>query len=158
MSFQISALPHETFAHLFGLPDEALAQNNTLRVTATSHPGYPCRISLVDAAIGETLLLLNHQHQPAKTPYQSNYAIYVRENAIFATPAINEIPEILTNRPLALRAFCATGLLKTATLATAATLPETLAQLFENPDIAYIHIHNAAHGCYAARADRAPDI
>jgi len=27
--------------------------------------------------------------------------------------------------------------------------------LFGDPEIAYIHAHNAAHGCFVARVDRA---
>lgn len=32
--------------------------------------------------------------------------------------------------------------------------PEPFALFFANADIAYIHAHNAAHGCFAARVER----
>ena len=28
-------------------------------------------------------------------------------------------------------------------------------RLLANPDVAYLHVHNAMHGCYSARVDRA---
>ncbi len=32
--------------------------------------------------------------------------------------------------------------------------PAAFAPLFANPEIAYIHAHNAAHGCFSARIER----
>jgi hypothetical protein len=32
---------------------------------------------------------------------------------------------------------------------------QAIGRLFETPDAAYLHAHNAAHGCFAARIDRA---
>jgi hypothetical protein len=34
-------------------------------------------------------------------------------------------------------------------------LAPTIATLFANPAVAYLHVHNAKPGCYAARVDRA---
>lgn len=67
------------FERLFGLPDEALAAAGAIRVIANAQPGFPCRITLADAAPGEALLLVNHEHLPVDTPYRSRHAIYVRE-------------------------------------------------------------------------------
>ena len=33
-------------------------------------------------------------------------------------------------------------------------LPDAIRDLFANPAIAYIHAHNAADGCFAARIER----
>jgi hypothetical protein len=53
MSFRITGLPAEDFAPLFGLSDAELAQRGTVRRIADGRtPGYPCRISLTDAAPG----------------------------------------------------------------------------------------------------------
>lgn len=79
MSFTISGLPVEDFRPLFALNTEALAAQGIVRRVATAKPGFPCRIGLRDAEPGETVLLLNHEHQPADTPYRSSYAIYVRD-------------------------------------------------------------------------------
>ena len=81
MTYRISGLSPAPFAHLFGRSDAWLAQHGVERVTADAPNCYPDRIEMRDAHVGETLLLLNHLHQPANSPYQSSHAIYVLEGA-----------------------------------------------------------------------------
>ena len=46
MSFRITGLPAERFAHLFTLSDPELAAQGAVRRTADGRmPGYPCRQS-----------------------------------------------------------------------------------------------------------------
>jgi hypothetical protein len=154
-SFVVSGLPVERFEHLFGLADDALAEAGALRVTADDGR-YPCRVTLEDAAPGQTLLLVNYQHQSAPTPYQSNYAIFVSE-AARATQRLcpGELPPVLRGRSIALRAYDDAGMLLGADLALADDVAAKALAQFENPAVAYLHAHNAAYGCYAARIDRA---
>jgi hypothetical protein len=154
MSFIVSGLPLATFAPLFGLGDEALAAHNAVRVIA-DEGRYPCRITLEDALAGESLLLLNYQHQDAATPYRSNYAIYVRETAQAAQRLEGELPPVLRGRPIAVRAFDEAGMLLGAELALNDDVEAAIGRQFANPAAAYLHAHNAAHGCFAARIDRA---
>ena len=81
MSFQIHALPAEPFQELFTLSDQELAGVRASRMIADARPGYPCRVSLADAEPGETVILVNYEHQAADSPYRSAHAIFVRENA-----------------------------------------------------------------------------
>ncbi len=81
MSFQLVGVPYETFAPLFSLSDEALAKLDARRVIATEAPGYPCRVSLVDAAVGEELILVPFAHQPASSPYRASGPVFVRKAA-----------------------------------------------------------------------------
>ncbi len=154
MSFIVSGLPLETFTPLFGLDDEALAAHNALRVTA-DEGRYPCRVSLDYAQPGQSLLLLNYEHQDAATPYRSNYAIYVNEAAREARPPAGELPPVLRGRQISLRAFDGAGMLVGAELSLNDDVEAVIVRLFANPDAAYLHAHNAAHGCFAARIDRA---
>ena len=57
------------------------------------------------AELGEELLLLNFEHQPANTPYRATHAIYVRKVADQAFEAVDVVPEVLASRLLAVRAF-----------------------------------------------------
>ncbi len=155
-SFIVSGLPVERFEHLFGLSDQALAEAGALRVTAAADGRYPCRVTLEDAAPGQSLLLVNYQHQSAPTPYRSNYAIFVSEAARQARRlAPGELPPVLRGRPIALRAYDTAGMLLGAELALADDVAAKADGQFDNPAVAYLHAHNAAHGCYAARIDRA---
>ena len=65
MSYVVSGLPLEPFRPLFGLGEAELAAHGAIRVTASDDGNYPCRVTLEDAAPGETLLLLNYEHHAA---------------------------------------------------------------------------------------------
>jgi hypothetical protein len=155
MNFQITPLPLAQFTPLFALSDEELAARNIVRRVVDRYPGFPCRVSLEDAPLGETVLLLNYEHQPADTAYRSSHAIFVRERAHEATPAVNEIPEVLRRRLLSVRGFDARGLMAKADVVEGAALADAIADFFASHDVAYLHLHNAKPGCYAARVDRA---
>ena len=105
MSYRIRGLSPAPFAHLFGLSEAELAKHGAERVTAHKPNTYPDRVEMRDADVGETLLLLNHTHQPAKSPYHSSHAIYVIEGASQAYDCVDEIPEVMARRLLSLRGF-----------------------------------------------------
>jgi hypothetical protein len=154
MTYSISGLAPDSFAPLFALDDAALAERGAVRVRATASRGFPCRVSLEDAREGEQLILLHHTSHDVATPYRSAYAIYVRQGAVQAGPFIDTTPPVFAGRPLAMRGFGADGMLKDARLALPDTADEAIQALFDDPGIAYIDVHNAAHGCFAARAHR----
>lgn len=153
MTYCIEGLHRADFAHLFALNDAELAAHNAVRVTATG-PGFPCRVSLEDAKAGEQLILLNYTSHDVATPYRSSYAIYVREDGEEIAPLIDETPPVFEGRPLGLRAFDQDGMLRNAALALPGQADAKIRELFAGDNIAYIHAHNAAHGCFSARIDR----
>ena len=153
MTYRIEGLRRADFATLFAMSDAELAAQNAVRVTATG-PGYPCRVSLEDAKAGEQLILLNYTSHDVATPYRSTYAIYVRANADEIVPLIDATPPVFEGRPLGLRAFDEGGMLKNAALALPGQADAKIRELFADDNIAYIHAHNAAHGCFSARIDR----
>lgn len=154
MTFTISGLTSADFAPFFAMDEQDLHQRGARRVTVDRKPGFPCRISLQDAEVGESVILLNHTSHDVDTPYRSAYAIYVRDTAD-APPFVDCLPPVFESRPMALRAFDAAGMLRDARLALRGDAAQAIADLFANRDIAYIHAHNAAHGCFSARIDRA---
>ena len=81
MHYRISGLSPEPFRHLYGLSDDELARAGVIRYLADKSPGFPDRIEMRDADIGQRLLLLNHVCQTAATPYRASHAIFVREGA-----------------------------------------------------------------------------
>lgn len=160
MSYIVSGLPAEPFHSYVGLDAEALAARQARRVVAGDDGRYPCRVSLENAMPGEALLLVNYEHQAADSPYRSSYAIFVREAALDgsgeARSFAGELPPVFKDRPMALRAFSETGMLLEASLSPATgDLEAAIEALLARPDVAYLHAHNAAHGCFAARIDRA---
>lgn len=155
MTFRITALPRARFAPLFALDDAALAVHRARRVVADAKPGFPCRVSLVDAEPGESLILVHHEHQGADTPFRASHAIYVREQAVEATLDPGEVPALFRHRTLSLRGFDSAGMMRDATLAPGTAIEAAIDAMLANRAIAYVHLHYAAPGCYAARADRA---
>ena len=150
MGYRIEGLDGERFAHLFGLDEAALAERGAVRVTSDSERGFPCRVSLDFAAPGESVLLLNHISHDVPTPYRTAYAIYVREQGGEAPVFVDRLPPVLDGRLLSLRAFDRAGMLRTALLAQADEVEARIAELFEDPEVASIHAHTPAYGCFLA--------
>ena len=155
MDFRIKGLSPEPFRHLFGLSEGELARHGVVRYLVDKKPGYPDRIEMRDAEPGETVLLLNHVCQSADTPYHASHAIFVREGAEQPYDRLNEIPEVMRARLLSLRGYDARGMMLDADVVEGQNLEPIIERLFANPDIAYIHVHNAKRGCYSGCIDRA---
>lgn len=155
MSFQIHALPLDAFAPLFALSDDDLRARNARRVVADGRPVYPCRVSLQDATEGERLLLLPHDHHLVDAPYRASGPVYVREAAVQAMPAIDEIPALLRTRLLSLRAYDARGTMVWADVRPGTEAETAIDELFAIERTAYLHLHYAKPGCYACRVVRA---
>lgn len=154
MAYRIEGLVPAAFAALFAMSDDELAERNAKRVTATASRGFPCRVSLEDAREGEALILVHHVSHDVATPYRSAYAIYVRESAEASAEYVDATPPVFEGRPFGLRGFDADGMLKAALLALPGEADAKIRELFANEEIATIHAHNAAHGCFAARIER----
>jgi hypothetical protein len=103
--FQFVALPIESFTNLFSMNDAELASLGARRMTVDERPGYPCRVSLMDAPAGEHVILTSFQHHDANSPYQS--------------------------------------------------LEDTIRDFFTDASISYLHLHNAAPGCFNCAVQRA---
>lgn len=153
--FQFVALPIEQFTNLFSLNDSELASIGARRMTVDTHPGFPCRVSLMDAPVGESVILTHFQHHKANSPYQSSGPIFVRKMAQTAQPAINEIPRMFNHRSLSIRAYDEAAIMKGARVVEGRALEETIRDFFANDTISYLQIHNAAPGCFNCTVQRA---
>jgi Protein of unknown function (DUF1203) len=153
MAFRIEGLDPAPFAPFFALDDEQLAERGMLAVAADDD-NYPCRISLKSAARGERLLLLNHEHQPAQTPYRSAHAIYVAEGSTERGAYFDDIPPIMLSRVLSIRAFDSQGIMVDADLVDGRDAASLIARLFSDRPAAYLHVHFAKRGCFAGLVER----
>lgn len=153
MDYLVTGLPLEPFRPLFGLPEGELHARGASRVVADG-PGYPCRITLEDAAPGETLLLLNWRHLDADSPYRADGPIFVRESASAVARVRNAIPEQQLTRLLSVRAYDGNGWMRDAEVVDGVALEELVTRFFADPGVAFLHVHNARRGCYACRVDR----
>ncbi len=153
MTYQITGLDPAPFKPLFGLSDGELAKRAAVRMTVTD-PTFPCRVSLTDRAIGETVLLLNHVSHDVANPYRAAHAIFVAE--VDQEPAIfvDEVPPVFERRVLSLRGFDRTGMMADAILVQPGEADTAIRKLFQNLEIETIHAHNATRGCFSAKLER----
>jgi hypothetical protein len=154
MSYRVTGLPAQAFAHLFGLSDADIARHGAQRLTAGEQDRFPDRIGLRLACPGETVLLVNHEHQGADTPYRSRHAIFVREHAEASFDAVDQLPVMLRSL-MSLRAFDASHMMVDADIAEGDAVEPLIERLLARPDVAYVHTHYARRGCYAALIRRA---
>jgi hypothetical protein len=155
MTFRILGLEPGPFEPLFALDDESLLARGIHRFTADEPHAAPCRITLDDAEAGERLLLLNYQHQPAVSPFRASGPIFVRENVLQAFDAANAVPPALQRRTLSARAYDGQAMMVKGQVVAGTEVGELLDRWFEDAEVAEIHLHYAARGCFAARAVRA---
>jgi hypothetical protein len=154
MDFRIAGLPAEPFADLFALSDEALKSRGAVRRIVDQRLSFPCRVSLTDAEPGDEVILTHFEHHPVDTPFRSSYAIYVRRGET-TYDAVNEVPEQLRRRLLSVRAFDESGMLIGADVVDGLELEPVIERLFADERAAYLQVHFAKPGCYAARIERA---
>jgi hypothetical protein len=120
---------------------------------ADEKPGFPCRQCLRDAEIGEETILVSYDPFEGSSPYRCSSPIFIHRFA--CTPFRSEdLPEQLTGRTLSVRGFDDTAMMRDAALIDGTDLENTIAALFDNGDIKYLHLHNAARGCWAAKVAR----
>ena len=154
MTYQITGIDPDPYRHLYGLSDEELASHGIVRMTVTAKPSFPCRVSLTDREIGESVLLLNHVSHDVANPYRASHAIFVTEGAEEAAIYVDEVPPAFGPRVLSLRAFDEDGMMVDAALTQPGEADAGIRKLFENPAITTIHSHSATRGCFAAMIDR----
>jgi hypothetical protein len=154
VSFRILGLSPEPFRPYFEMSDAELAAMGALR-HAVAEDGLPCRVSLAHARIGDEILLLNYEHQPAHSPYRSRHAIYVSRGAARAFDEVDTVPDTITTRLISVRAFDANDMIVDADVVDGKEAAATFERLLASGDAAYLHVHNAKRGCYAARVERA---
>jgi hypothetical protein len=154
-SFQLVALSYEPFEALFQRSDAELAAMGARREVVAEKPGSPCRVSLVDAEVGETVLLLPFTHHDVASPYRGSGPIFVRMGARMAAPATGEIPIMFRHRLLSVRAYDAAAMMVGAEVVEGSDLEGAILRGLADPGVSYLHLHNARPGCYNCAVRRA---
>ena len=152
--FRLVGLDHAQFAPLFEQSDAELRAQGIVRTRAITRPGYPCRISLDDASIGEEVLLLSYWHHRVNSPYASRGPIYIRKGVTQAVLSPGEVPDYVASRLISLRAYDDENMMVAAAVCPGAEVAAPISRLLDNPDVAYLHLHNAAQGCFSCLANR----
>ena len=97
MTYVVLGLDPAPYQPLFGLSEEELAGRGAVRMTVTT-PTFPCRVSLTDRALGETVLLINHVSHDVAGPYRASHAIFVTEGAEEPAEYVDRVPPVFEKR------------------------------------------------------------
>ena len=156
-TFRVSGISPHLVDEFRQLSEQELQTRRVVRRIVDRKPGFPCRVTLEDAEIGETVFLLNFEHLPGQSPYRSVGPIFVRESATQSYSRTNEIPAVLRvqGRLFSMRTYDDKDMLVAAEVIKSAEIDRSIQQLLTDARVAYIHAHNAGPGCYACRIDRA---
>ncbi len=153
MAFLLHGLDPARFAPWFALSDDELAARGARRVHASSTPGYPCRVSLADADVGDELLLVPFEHHATTSPYRASGPIFVRR-AARSQLALDRVPEMLERRLVSVRAYDADAMMASADVVDGRELAAQLGRVLDRREVSYVHLHLAKPGCFACRVTR----
>lgn len=154
MNYILQGLEPARFAPLFDLDEAELAARDMRWMTVDAPVGFPCRLTLEDAPVGERVLLLPYMHQEGRSPYRASGPIFVRRGIADRRRVVNELPPYLTRRLLSVRAYDAADSMVDAEVVEGAAATPVIERLLANTEVEYLHIHFAKRGCYACRVDR----
>jgi len=62
---------------------------------------------------------------------------------------------MFNHRMLSVRAYDNAAMMRTAKVVPGTELEQTIREFFTNGDVAYLHVHNAAPGCFTSLVQRA---
>jgi hypothetical protein len=154
-AFRLVGLAAEDFEPLFAMTTQQLLALGARRVVADAPDAYPCRVSLVDAEVGDELVLLPFEHLGAASPYRSSGPVFVRKGARRAALDVGVIPPYVTRRMMSVRAYDAAHMMVAGELCEGKGVREPIERLLEDDAVAFIHLHNAKRGCFSCRVERA---
>jgi hypothetical protein len=154
MSYTLHGLEPALFEPLFQLDDESLAARDMRWVSVDEPIGFPCRISLEDAPVGERVLLLPFVHQDSRSAYRASGPIFVRCGVSEARRVVGELPPYLTRRLLSVRAYDAMDDIVDADVIEGTVAAPLIERYLARDAVAYLHLHFARRGCYACRVNR----
>jgi hypothetical protein len=98
------------------------------------------------------MVLLGYDPFLGASPYAGRGPIYVHEHD--CAPFTGDgIPGQLTRRLLSVRAYDERHMLVGADVTEGEQLAGVAQRLLDGEDAAYLHVHNAKPGCFAARID-----
>ena len=153
-SFRLVGLAAENFEPFFAMSEDELSALGARRVVADEAVGFPCRVSLADAGVGDELLLLPFDHLLTRSPYRACGPVFVRKGARRAVLEPGEIPPYVTRRWMSVRAYDSGDMMIAADVCDGGDVRGVIDRFIADPAVAFIHLHNAKRGCFSCRVER----
>lgn len=156
MKLDFQALPTDTVRALqAGGPD---ANGRIPEPAVSDGAGNPCRHCLKQIEAGRGMLILAHRPFPELQPYAEVGPIFLCAEPCERHPGGADLPGILDNKDhILMRGYTADDRIKygTGQIVEISDLTDAASALFENGDVAYIHLRSSTNNCYQCRIERA---
>ena len=153
-SFRLVGLSAENFEPFFAMSDDELSALGARRVVADEAFGFPCRVSLADAEVGDELLLLPFEHLSTRSPYRASGPVFVRKGARRAVLEPGVLPPYVTRRWMSVRAYDADDMMIAADVCDGSDVRGVIERVLADAAVAFVHLHNAKRGCFSCRIER----
>jgi Protein of unknown function (DUF1203) len=114
----------------------------------------PCRHCLRITATGEPVILFAYRPFDFDGPYAEIGPVFVHARACDRYAETDVFPEDFRERVLTMRAYNDGGRIEAAQLSAPGRPEHSIARLFANERVCFIHVRNPAWGCYDFRVDR----
>ena len=129
--------------------------NTGIEPTRADAPrGFPCRVCLEEAKVGEEVLLFSYSPFERPVPYRSVGPVFVHARSCAPYGPRASVPELMRSRLISLRAYDSRDRMVECDVVDGAALEAMVARFFANPEVACIHAHNARAGCFVCRIER----
>jgi Protein of unknown function (DUF1203) len=152
---RVGALPSDLAQRVRRDRADGHGNSNLEPIPVDECPGYICRHCLKDPAVGESVYLFSYSPFHRAVPYRNLGPIFVHTTDCPRYDTPDALPRSLRHRLLSLRGYRADDFLVTADVAPGEQADAVLARFFDDPEVAYIDIHNARPGCFNCRVFRA---
>ncbi|MCY6382680.1 DUF1203 domain-containing protein [Hoeflea prorocentri] len=156
MSIIFKALPTKTVRRLqAGLPDSN-AQEPAARISDGS--GVPCRHCLENVKKGATFIEFGHRPFETVNPYTETGPIFLCGDACERLEDSGELPPAMKASPqFIVRGYTGDERIRygTGKVVPTADIVAACEQIFEDTDVAFIHIRSATNNCFYCRVERA---
>ncbi|MCZ4282855.1 DUF1203 domain-containing protein [Kiloniella laminariae] len=119
--------------------------------------GNPCRHCLKYVAKDEQVLLLSYRPFHRKRPFAETGPIFLHANSCERAIESDVVPEVLEGRDsILIRGYDVDEriIYGTGEIVSSQALKAQCLKLFEQPDVAYIHVRSATNNCYSCRIER----
>jgi hypothetical protein len=129
---------------------------NPVRRQIADHIGYPCRHCLREANPGQEVLLASYHLPRPRGLYWSASPIFLHGAACHRYELVDEVPEIVRNRLVSVRAYGADDMViyDLGDVANGAEVDGLLQRCLDDARTAYVNVHTARPGCLLCTIER----
>ena len=155
MSFKVFPIPAAVAHRIRKARVDDFGHNLSISVATENDTG-PCRSCLTVFEPGEGRILFSYAPNDYNHPYNEVGPIYIHEKDCQPyTDHESFPPQLRTRRPIAMRCYAEDGTMVDGELVGERPIEEVIKELFDNPEVRYLHARTASVGCYIARIERA---